>query len=321
MKSLAAQQFQGFPGLRGELAAARLKSYGVDRIAHNGVADVGQMNPDLMSTPGFEFRGEAATPAACRRYPSSTSVTSKCVTAWRPASPFTTAMRVRLAELRPDAGLDGADAAARRAPHEGEVCAPQAAVGAVGRKLLGEAVMRGVRLGHHEQARSLFVEAVNNARALDAADTGEAVAAMGDERIDERAAGVAGRGVNDEPCRLVDNDEVSILVSDRERDDFALRLRRLGRRNNHSECLGRFDPQAGVTYRSLPVLRHARTGSGPEGASGSYPAAARTGHGPRAAPRARPARSRIRPARHQCLSRAGSVMVFVRCSVVIVIGL
>ncbi len=73
-------------------------------------------------------------------------------------------MRVRLAGLRPTRA-SMAPTTARRALHESEVRAPQAAVGAVGSKLLGEAVMRRVRLRHHEQTRSLFVETVNNAEA------------------------------------------------------------------------------------------------------------------------------------------------------------
>ncbi len=117
-------------------------------------------------------------------------------------------------------------------------------------------------------------------RPPDAADTGEAVAAMGNERIDERAVGVAGCGVNHQPGWLVDNDDVSILVSDRERNDFALRLSP-ARAAEEPRCT----LSAGLTLGpgspwSPPVPRHARTGSGPEGASGSYPAAARTGLGP-----------------------------------------
>ena len=48
------------------------------------------------------------------------------------------------------------------------------------------------------------------------------VAAVGDQRVDERADGVAGGGVHDEACRLVDDDEVGVLVDDVERDRLGL---------------------------------------------------------------------------------------------------
>lgn len=149
-----------------------------------------------------------------------------------------------------DAGLDGADAPRRHAPDEGEIGPLEPAVGAVGGELLGQALMGGVVLGDDEQARCLLVEAVDDARSLDATDARQAVAAVGDQRIDERAVGVAGGGVHDEARRLVDDDEVVVLVGDRERDRLALRLGRLRRRQLHSEYLGWFDPQARVTYGS-----------------------------------------------------------------------
>ena len=38
-----------------------------------------------------------------------------------------------------------------------------------------------------------------------AADAGKALAAMSQERVDERVLGIAGRGMNDEPGRFVDH--------------------------------------------------------------------------------------------------------------------
>ncbi len=58
--------------------------------------------------------------------------------------------------------------------------------------------MRGVVLGDDQQSRRSLVEAMHDAGTLDAADAGEAVAAMGDERVDERSAGVSGARMHDE---------------------------------------------------------------------------------------------------------------------------
>ena len=62
---------------------------------------------------------------------------------------------------------------------------------------------------------------------LHAADAGQAVAAMVDQRVDQRAGPVAGAGMDDKAGRLVDDDQLGVLVEDVERDVLALRLRRL----------------------------------------------------------------------------------------------
>ena len=89
--------------------------------------------------------------------------------------------------------------------------------------------MRAVVLGDDEQARRILVEPVDDAGPLDPADARQAVAAMGDERIHERAGFVTGGRMHHEPGRLVDDDEVIVLVDDVERDRFAQWLGRDGR--------------------------------------------------------------------------------------------
>ena len=63
-----------------------------------------------------------------------------------------------------------------------------------------------------------------------AADAGEAVAAMGEQRVDQRPVGIAGRRMDDEPRRLVDHDDVLVLVDDVERHRLRLGLVGDGRR-------------------------------------------------------------------------------------------
>ena len=57
------------------------------------------------------------------------------------------------------------------------------------------------------------------------------VAAMGDQGVDQRAVGIAGGRMHDEARRLVDDDEVLVLVDDLQRDVLALRHCRRGRRH------------------------------------------------------------------------------------------
>ena len=128
------------------------------------------------------------------------------------------------------------DRAARplgRAPDQRPVAALEPAVGAMGGELLGQRLMRGIRLGHHQQAGGILVEAMHDARPLHAADAGQAVAAVRQQRIDERTRGMAGARMGRHAFRLVDDDQVRVLVDDPERDRLRLRLCRNRRRHMH----------------------------------------------------------------------------------------
>ena len=67
-------------------------------------------------------------------------------------------------------------------------------------ELRGEAAVGAVGLGDDHQPARVLVEAVDDARPRDAADAGQAVAAMGDQRVDQRAGVVAG-GRDGRPAR------------------------------------------------------------------------------------------------------------------------
>ena len=129
-----------------------------------------------------------------------------------------------------DAGADRALRRRRRSPDEGEIGPFERPGAAVVGELRGEARVRPVVLRDHHQARGVLVEPVHDPRPPDAADAGQAVAAMGEQRVDQRAALVTCRGMDHEPGRLVDDDEVAVLVDDAERDRLRCRLGRDRRR-------------------------------------------------------------------------------------------
>ena len=122
--------------------------------------------------------------------------------------------------------------------------------------------MRLVGLGHHNNARGVLVKAMDDTRPAHAADPREAVAAMGEQGIDQGAGVMAGGGMNNQSRRLVDHDKGVIFVNDIEGD--ALRLghhvawRWYGRDNMGS----RFDPVARLHY-GLAVHPHMAFGDQP----------------------------------------------------------
>ena len=133
-----------------------------------------------------------------------------------------------------DRCIHGAALAVRQVPGKGQVAAPHRAGAAVIGELRGQRLVRPVVLRHHHQPGGVLVEPVHDARAADAADPRQAGAAMGDQRIDQRAGLVAGAGMHDEALGLVDDNDVVILVDDIERDGFGPGFG--GDRLRHIDC-------------------------------------------------------------------------------------
>ena len=82
---------------------------------------------------------------------------------------------------------------------------------------ISEACARVVA-GDHQQPARVAVEAMDDARPLDAGDPAVVGSPPGEQRVDQRAVAVAGRRVDDEPGRLVDDQQVVVLVDDLDRD-------------------------------------------------------------------------------------------------------
>ena len=137
---------------------------------------------------------------------------------------------------------DDTAAAHGHAPDERQVLPLEPAVTAMGSKLLGEPAMGAIIFcDHHETAR-IFVEAVNDAWPLYAANSREAAAAVGNEGIDQGAARVSGTGVDDKAGLFVDDDEVSIFIDDIQRDGLGPRHGRNSWRQQRLDLLAGPDP-------------------------------------------------------------------------------
>ena len=95
---------------------------------------------------------------------------------------------------------------------------------------------------------------MDDARAPHAADAGQPGAAMRDQRVDEGAVGVPRRGMDDETCGLVDDDQMCILKINIERERLCRRRRILSIGEEYDEILAGPDAKGWVA-RCGPVMR------------------------------------------------------------------
>jgi hypothetical protein len=88
-------------------------------------------------------------------------------------------------------------------------------------ELVGQVEMGLVVLGDEDDTGGVLVEAVDDTGAQGAAHGGEASIVM-EKSVDQRAAGPAGAGMDDEAGGLVDGDKVVIFIKNVEGNIFGL---------------------------------------------------------------------------------------------------
>jgi uncharacterized protein DUF6476 len=154
-----------------------------------------------------------------------------------------------------DRRIDKSAAPRRLSPDDRLVKPFEPAVTAMSGKQLGQALMGVVRLGDDEQSRGVLVEPMDDAGATNAAYPRQAIAAMSNQCVDERSGFMAGGGVNHKSCRLVDNDQMGILIDHFEGNRFGLRCRILDGRDGYRYFGTGFDLVARLNY-GLAVHPH-----------------------------------------------------------------
>ncbi|TDQ25380.1 hypothetical protein DEV91_114162 [Phyllobacterium brassicacearum] len=120
-------------------------------------------------------------------------------------------------------GIDGPGRPVGGAPDDRKVCALQIACTTMIGKLRAQVTMGKIILGYDHDAAGFLVEAMHNTGSLDTADARQCVTAMVNQCVDERAGPIAVARMHDEPCRLVDDNEVSIFIENIKRNFLALR--------------------------------------------------------------------------------------------------
>jgi len=120
----------------------------------------------------------------------------------------------------------------------------------------GERRVRAIGLGRDHHAAGVLVQPVHDAGPEHAADPRQ-IAAVVQQRVDQRAAGVTGGGMHDHPGGLVDRDQIGVLEQDRERDRLGGDLERLGRGDAHDDPIAELDARARLGRRRAAELDHA----------------------------------------------------------------
>lgn len=229
----------------GESCRFGFKSRAIERIAEERMANMGEMDADLMGSPRLERAGYEARlvsialdePVVGARMPSA---------AGRDNSDFLT-----VGGVPGERGINRARGPLRSPPHEGEVLALEQERLAVVSKKRREALMRGIRFRNHEEARRILIESVHNAGPPHAPDARKARPAMGNQRIYERALLMASTRMNHEPGGLIDDEKMLILIDDIERDIFPARDGPGGLGNRQTHALSGAQDGARIPHLSI----------------------------------------------------------------------
>ena len=188
----------------------------VDRVAQYWVLDVGQMDADLVRAPGSQRDLEQGV-AAGNAQPD--ELRDRLPAAGHHHHPLPVL----------DVAADGRLDPRRRIGHLTHHDRPVATRHHPLLQLAGKRAMRLVIARDHDQPGGVAVEPVDDPRTLGAADRRPAGSA-GQQPMNQRAGGMPGSRVHHQPCRLVDDDQVVILVEHAEVHGLGLQPGGRGRR-------------------------------------------------------------------------------------------
>ena len=183
------------PSVEHETRGRELVFFSVDWIAEDGGAEVVHVDADLVGAAGVEVaedEGGLRGGIGGERF----VIGNRGLAAGRVDDRHFLAVD----GVAADVGEDGVLCLRRDAMGDGEV---ELFHGRALGKLGGEGLVSDVGFRDYEAARGVFIETVDDAGALDAADTGELAFAMVEEGVDESAIGIAGGGVNDDAVLFV----------------------------------------------------------------------------------------------------------------------
>src|SRR5262245_55373491 len=180
MQSLPFKSRQSVARLWSKQARLGPESGAVGGVAQNWVPQMGQVHADLVGASGFQGAGEQAGDRALGAGRSEAFEHLPMSDGCTPVG----ADRLFVARFRmaAEGRVDRAFRLSGRAPDEGEIAAPERTFAFFG-ELVGQRAVCLVGLRHDHEAGGVLVETMDNSGPLDPADTRQAVAAMGNQRI------------------------------------------------------------------------------------------------------------------------------------------
>jgi hypothetical protein len=198
-----------FPGVQHHARCGG--SFPIKRIADHGMTEMMQMDADLVGPSAVQ-----------RTFHQAYSTAGLQDAIFRPGRSSTAQIDrhfFALYRMPADRGIDCSAGSFEGPGNEREVDFLDLALG----ELAGEGLMRRVIFCHRETAAGLFIETMNNPRALLAADAGEAGAVM-KQRVDQGMRLVARTRMNDQARRFIQYKEVVVLEKNLEGNFFGLVL-------------------------------------------------------------------------------------------------
>jgi hypothetical protein len=201
-------------GVAGKGFEAGVLFRSVDSVADEWVANVLEMDADLVGTAGMETAFDESR--AVEAFDDLV-----CGPRFARVSAFGRGHTFAMGWMARDADLDFAAFIRHFTTNDPAINLGDAAFF----KLRGEVQVRFVCFRDDDATARIHIEAMDNSGSRDAGDAAELAFAMMQQGVDERAAVMASRGMDDQARRFVDRDDVFIFVKDIQRDLFRLRAR------------------------------------------------------------------------------------------------
>ncbi len=210
--------------------AGKVGSAPIDAVSCDGVAEVFEMNANLVGASGFWAAFEKGEPVRAGNKPPEGFCFARVGAVCNGHFPAMDGMAR-------DGGGDDTRRHAWSAPHDGEIVFLCGAIG----ELAGEGGVGGVGFCNEDAAACVLVEAVNDAGTQGMRAGGERRAMMQDG-INQGSLPMSGGGVNNKAGRLVDAEQTVVFVNDVERDCFRECIGRGvgGRRRNSFDAVAGF---------------------------------------------------------------------------------
>src|SRR5438270_336063 len=177
---------------------------GVDRIADDGMADRFEMDADLVRAAGAE---NAADHRGMAKLLDHFEIGDGVAAAGDDGH------ALAVARIARDRRVDRAARLRWSSVNDGQILFAHG----LGRPRGGEFAMRRVVLRDHHHAARVFVEPVDDSGTKLAANSAE-IAHVKQKRVDERAVGVAGGGMDHHSGRFVDDHKIAVFKKNRERN-------------------------------------------------------------------------------------------------------